>query len=459
MNRAYKTAFFVCLFSSLLTAQDFYGGGVSARTAARAGVYVPTEDNAGDALALNPAGLAVLAGPTLNVNVSGLFARGSFTNSTNANSPMQSTRGVVPFGAFGTPLGHSRWSIGFGINPDLLSSSKWRYNDAPGVALANYGSVRENSEIIAFRSSAGVAYRLTSKLSFGASLGAIYNSNTLDAPYIFQIQPALKGLKTLLDLHTTGVGWNGSFGFLAKPTHRLEFQGAYRTRTSIVSTGGAAGNMGVQFAALGIPFQPDFSYRAQVKVVLPQSALVGAAWQATSTTRFSVQGDWTDWRDSFRNLPVQLTNGTNANINSFLQSNSIQDTVPLDWKDQFTFRGSVERALGESFSISGGFMHGNNPVPNSTLSPLTAAIMQNGISAGAGYTAGHFRLDLAYGFDFTAASRVGTSALLSGEYGNSQTQNWDSGGYVRCNVPALGTAINKESSKSVSRVLDSKSNS
>lgn len=173
---------------------------------------------------------------------------------------------------------------------------------------------------------------------------------------------------------------------------------------------------------LGIPFQPDFAYHAQVKVVFPQSALVSAVWQANHVLRFSIQSDWTDWNRAFNELPVTLTNGTNRDINSFLGSRGIKDAVPLDWKDQFTFRGAVERTLGESFSVSGGLLHGDNPVPNSTLSPLTAAIMQNGLTTGLGYHLGRYRFDLSYGFDFTSQSDVGTSALLSGEYSNSNVR-------------------------------------
>ncbi len=421
-RHSFAFAILLSLGSAALNAQDFYGAGVSARTAARAGVYVPASDNVLDALALNPAGLSALGAPTLDLTTTGILARGSFTNSTNNDSPMRFTGGLVPFGAFGTPVGHSRWSIGAAITPDLLSSSKWQYRDAPGVGGANYGPQDETSKILAFRASAGVAYSFTPKFSVGASLGAVYNSNTLDAPYIFQQNPALAGLKTLLDLHTTGIGWNGSFGFLATPTRKLELGASYRTSTSITSSGTATGNMGEQFAVLGIPFQPDFAYHAQVKVVLPPSALVSAIWQANSVLRLSFQTDWTGWNGAFNELPVTLTNGTNRDINSFLGSNGIKDAVPLDWKDQFTFRGAVERTLGESFSVSGGFLHGNNPVPNSTLSPLTAAIMQNGLTTGVGYRTGRYRFDLGYGFDFTSQSEVGTSALLSGEYSNSRVR-------------------------------------
>ena len=69
--------------------------------------------------------------------------------------------------------------------------------------------------------------------------------------------------------------------------------------------------------------------------------------------------------------------------------------------------------------MSGGFAHANDPVPSSTLSPLTAAIMRDQISTGFCYQWGRTRFDAAYAFDPTATGRVGRSALLSGEYSNS----------------------------------------
>ena len=420
--RAFVTIllFLVCFATKLATAQDFYGGGVSARTAANAGIYAPSYNNVLDALALNPAGLAALSGPTVNLSTSGVLATGSFTNATNFNSPMQGTKALVPFGAIGTTLGHSRWTVGAAFTPDLLSSANWRYKDAPGTAGANYGPQTEKSSILAYRSSLGVAYSLSPGFSIGATLGLVYNSNTLDAPYIFQNQPVLKGLKTLLDLHTSGIGWNTSIGMRAAISRRIEFGAAYRMRTSIVSHGDATGSLAAQFGALGITADPAFAYRAQVKVVLPQSALASVNWQVRPSVRLSLQGDWTDWARSFQQLPVNLTKGNNAVVNSLLNADSLSDSVPLQWKQQFTVRAAVEKLVAENFSVSGGFLHGNNPVPSSTLTPLTAAIMQNGLSTGVGYTHGRYRFDLSYGVNLPATSQVNMSSLQAGEYSHSK---------------------------------------
>jgi long-subunit fatty acid transport protein len=409
--------------ATVIHAQGFYWNTASARSMALGGVYLPSQGGVIDALAANPAGLALVGGRTLDLNLTSIFAHGSFSNSVNTNSPLNDAPGVIPYGAFGAPIAHSGFSIGLGVVPELVSVSNWNYVDAAGVAGASYGLQKQKSAILAARAVVGVGFALSRKVSLGLSAGAVYNSNTLETPYVFQSNPALAGLKTLLDLHTRGVGWNTSAGLIASPTDRLQFNVAWKSRTTIDSTGDANGNIGVQLAALGLgAARPDFHYSAGVQTVLPQSVLAGMNWRVNGGWIFAVQADWVNWKDAFASLPVSLTNGNNADINGLLGSSAIFDRVPLNWKDQYSFRGGVERLLTEAISLRGGYAHASNPVPASTLSPLTAAIMTNQLSAGIGYRLGRWRFDLAYGIDPTAQENVVKTALLSGEYSNSKVR-------------------------------------
>jgi long-subunit fatty acid transport protein len=221
-------------------------------------------------------------------------------------------------------------------------------------------------------------------------------------------------LKTFLDLHTTGVGWNTSIGLIARPSSRVQVNAAWKSRTVIDSTGDASGNLSQQLAA-----PPAFHYSASVHNVLPQSVLVGVSWRVDGRWIFGLQSNWVNWSNAFNSLPVSLTNGTNPAINGLLNSNSLADRVPVLWKDQISFRGGFERLLTERISVRGGYAHSNNPAPASTLSPLTAAIMTNQLSTGIGYRLGRWRFDLGYAVNPTAQQSVQHSALLSGEYSNS----------------------------------------
>jgi len=411
----------VCTFlASSAFAQSFYWNTASARSQALGGIYVPSTDDAIDALAANPAGLTALSGRTLDLSASLTLPRGSFSDSVNNSAQLSKTPGALPYGAFGMPIRHSRFSFGVGFTPDLMSVGNWHYVDAPGVAGVSYGLQEQKSAILAGRAMAGLGVVLNPKISIGVSLGADYNSNTLDAPYIFQQQPVLQGLKTLLDLHTTGYGWNGSVGALIRPTRTVEFGLAWKSSTTIVSHGAASGDAYAQFAALGLAGVPSsFTYAAQVRNVLPQSVLANVAWRVNPRWLVAFQADWIHWHGAFGTLPVTLTNGTNAAINGLVNSTALQDGVPLDWKDQYSFHVGAERLLTERTSLRFGYAHANDPVPSSTLSPLTAAIMSNQISTGLIYHPGRSNFELAYSYDPTAQAQVQQSALLSGEYNNS----------------------------------------
>ena len=153
--------------------------------------------------------------------------------------------------------------------------------------------------------------------------------------------------------------------------------------------------------------------------VLPQSVLASLSWHADSSWMLAFQTDWVNWGNAFVNLPVTLTNGTNSAINGLVGSSTLVDGVPLNWKDQYSFHVGAERVLTERASLRFGYAYGNNPVPSSTLTPMTAAILSNQISTGLVYNLGHSRLEGAYVFDPTAREHVGQSGLLSGEYDNS----------------------------------------
>ncbi len=407
------------LLAASLPAQDFYWNAVSARSLGLGGIYVPSSSGVLDALATNPAGLSGIGAPALDASLTSIFSRGSFSNSVNHNAPLETSPGVIPYAAFGSRLARSPISIGLGIVPDMLSVSQWHYVDAPGVAGTSYGVQPQKAAIVAVRAVAGASVDLGHSISVGATFGVDYNSNRLLTPYIFQSQPVLAGLKTLLDLKTTGYGKNFSVGLLANPTRKIKVGASWKSRTVIESTGHATGNAAQEFTALGLPFQPSFSYDAAVRNVLPQSVMASVIWKANSRWLLALQGNWTNWHDSFVTLPVALTNGNNPDINGLLKSTSLLDGVPLHWKDQYAFHAGVERGVTENVSIRGGFSHANDPVPSSTLSPLTAAIMKNQLATGIGYRLGRARFDISYAIDLTAKQSVGQSSLLAGEYSNS----------------------------------------
>ena len=406
------------------------GNGVSAATVARGGTMVAEQGDPLEAVQGNPAGLAGIHTSTLDVSGLALFAQGSFDNSVDSSGSLRSFAGALPYAAFGKPIGHSRFKIAAAVTPEFLMRAAWQYTDPAGTAGVSYGAQKNESAFLAARASTTLAYAPTPKWAFGASLGLVYNQNLLHAPYIFQQQPQLAGLKVLLDLHTQGFGWNGSAGAQWQPNPRLRLGASWKSPTYVPSHEYAQGSASALFSAIGVAADPAYHYEAEVDNHLPQAAAAGLRWQANRRAILAFEGGWSNWGGAFNNLPVKLKDGTNAVINSVAGSAAIQDEVPLHWRDQGSFRAGVELPL-KQWTARAGYSYLSSAVPSSTLTPLTAAILRNSVATGLGYQSEassprtaialtSWGYDIAYQAQLPASQSVGLSSLKAGEYSNSR---------------------------------------
>jgi long-subunit fatty acid transport protein len=233
----------------------------------------------------------------------------------------------------------------------------------------------------------------------------------------------LRGFKTLLDLETEGWGVNGGVGLVWQPCGQLSLGLSYRSMTHLETRGDANGNAAAQLQNSGAgSFRPDFHYDATVNTKLPQIISAGVAWRATERWNFLAQVDWINWSDSFDALDIRLANGDNADINGFLGTDRADDVTRLNWRDRFVFRGGVEFAATGDVTLRAGYAYGESPIPAATLTPMSAAILEHTITAGAEWRRGRWILAVAYQYDFPATQAVGASGLRSGEYSNSRTR-------------------------------------
>jgi long-subunit fatty acid transport protein len=406
-------------------AQDLFTGAKNSASMGVGGADLASPHGALGAVSSgNPAGLTSLESRSLEVSGIAVLAHGSYTSPTSTNSKLDPLLGVAPSAAFATGVGKSLWRVSLSATPDVSLSATWFYNDAPGTAGVTYGYQRNQSSLLNERFAVGVGHPLGKKLAVGATFGAVYDSSTLIAPTIFQQQPVLEGLKTLLTLKTSGIGWNGSAGIIYTPVHKLQFGVSYKSSTAIHGTGTANGDLSALLAALGLTgsFQQDFHYTAALNNTLPQTAGVGATWIVNPRTRIYLRGDLVNWSDSFNHLALRVSNGTNPDLNGLVGSNGFHDLIPLNWHNQGIFHVGVESAVTRNFILRGGYVAGNDPVPPATLTPLTAVITKQSLAAGVGYHTGRYTLDAAYQAGLPATASVGQSILRAGEYDNSQTE-------------------------------------
>jgi long-subunit fatty acid transport protein len=375
-------------------------------------------------MSANPAGLSLLTGPEADAGFEGASPYGHFTSKTGDGGALSSAFDLAPEAAIAVPVQKTPFTLGIGVIPQIGLDAHWNYRDPAGGlgGLASYGTQPDNAEIQELRVAVGASVAITRQLSIGASFGLNYNENTLQTPYIFQSQPVLRGFKTLLDLSTSGWGENASAGILYRPADTVAIGFSYQSPTTIRTHGDASGNAAAQLDALGPAFagvKRDFHYSAEVDNTFPQIVSGGVAWKFHPGWEVSTQVGWTNWSDAFDTLPVKLTHGNNAQINALVASNSLQDNIPLGWKDRFTYSIGIEHTILKDYFLRCGYAYSKSPVPSETLTPLTAALPEHTLSAGAGYRWRWLEVDLAYQWDISASRQVGKSALLDGEYSGS----------------------------------------
>jgi long-chain fatty acid transport protein len=408
--------------ASTIFADGIDRDGVGAKSMSLGGADVAWPEDPLTSLSSNPAGLGFLQGNKIDLGADGVLPTGHFSNRAGTNGQMDSDLRAFPEGAAGFHLGKLPVTLGIGFYPESGLLADWHYNDVPGGTggTTTYGYQEYKSEIIVLRTAFGMGIQITPQLSIGGSVGLIYNQNQLVMPYIFQNEPTLPlGFKTLLNLQTEGWGADGNFGIQYHPVDNLQLGVSYKTESRVVTTGNAYGDANTQLANLGLGgANPAFHYDAEVVNVFPQSVSTGFAWKFQPQWTLSGQIDWVDW-SSFNSLPVRLTNGGNPDINGVVGSNTLNDQIPLKWSDRLVYRTGIEYAINDNWSLRAGYIFGKSPVPDSTLTPLTAVITENTLTTGIGYQHGAFGVDLAYQYALPISRTVTMSQLEAGEANGS----------------------------------------
>jgi long-chain fatty acid transport protein len=402
-------------------ADGIYRNGIGARSMSMGGADVAWAEDPLGAMGADPAALGFIRQTEANLGMFGGVLEGQFIKPPTSNGRLDTSFNALPEAALAVPLGKLPLTLGVSVIPDSLLDAHWTYVDPLGGlgGKTSYGLQTQQSQILDVRSAAGLGATLGDKFAIGASFGADYNQNNLQAPYIFQTAPHVKGAKVLLDLNTSGFGYNGQAGVMFRAMTNLQFGLAYETPTRVYSQGDATGNAGQQF---GMPGALPFHYHAQVRNVFPQSANSGVSWGFLPKWRLALQADWINWGGAFQTLPVSLSDGSNPTINHAAGGSALQDNVPLHWSNDFDYRLGLEYKVTSHLTLRVGYCYGPDPVPNQTLTPLTAAISEHTFTAGVGYHWNRYELDLAYQYNIPITRNIGASGLLDGEYSTSSVE-------------------------------------
>jgi len=448
---------------------------MSARAAGQGCVTRAREDVPTD-LFRDPASVAWVRRPTLEVNLSPFMPQLTFRNSANTSTvdgarhayPLASFAyagrrlsprlawavGVEPIGGFGSDFTLSHALLGSNQRYEsffaaLKMGPAVAYELAPGLtvgasAYASYAQIRD------FR------MPFTMAPSVAAGMGGIMQ---MDAHY-----PAMFSQVTELTAYGdsydfSGWAWGGSLGAAWRPNDALRVSASWSPRMKIALSGATAViDMNTQFQAMfgmmvqermqnhgmsaqeaqgyvaqmlgqaGMNLQAGAksTYRAATELSEPQTVGAGLSVRLSERWRLGVEGVWMDWSAAASTMPFKMTQGDNANVNILVNGNpsaaNFTYPFPLQWKDSFTAKGGVEFKATDKATVRAGYLHGNNPVPANTVFIAFPAISQQAATLGAGFDLGGVSLEGAL-VRALNASITGTSAshLLGTEYRNSAT--------------------------------------
>ena len=414
----------ILALSNSVQANSLFKNGTGARSMGTGGTSLTLDEDAFSAMYSNPAALTDHKSKSLDIAITSVFLDAEFRNATTVTngSKAETGPGIIPDLAFIMPLKHH---LSAGVSLGLLSAlaADYAFVDPSGntATTTSTGYQTHKSSFITGRLGLGLAYAINSHWSVGASMGLLYNRNRLKAPYIFQSHPvlagALGGSKVIVNLDAEAYGINGQLSTRYRINDDLMLGIAWTSSTSFEAEGTLRGRTTGVLAGIG-----GFKYDAEVETNLPQSLSVGLGWNINRDWHLGLQFDWLDWSNAFAELPIRLTNGTNAMLNAAIGDNRIDDTAPLDWQDQYVTRIGVEYRWSERLHFRSGYSYSNNPVPDETLTPLTAAIMQHSISLGLGYRGNSFQAELAWQWDLPTEESVSVSRLRAGEYNSSEVE-------------------------------------
>jgi len=275
---------------------------------------------------------ALLRGQQAGFQLSGstLFVDSTFTSNLGEKDDAESGPGIIPEAGMVWAPSDSDFTFGAGLFAQSAMSAEFEFVDPPGAGGVTYGNQEHRAEYIVLSGVGAAAWSVNDALTLGATVGVAYNRNQLEAPYIFQSHPVLSGLKVLVDLDADTTALTASAGLNYRVNDSASFNVLYKMESDFDAEGSLSGNLG----QLGLGIQETFSYDAEVATGLPASLAASYVWQVNQRWQLGIQAQRIFWEETFADLPIALTDGTNADLNAFLGTDRIDDVAPLDWDDQ-----------------------------------------------------------------------------------------------------------------------------
>lgn len=379
---------------------------VGATSSGRGGANIAHADN-GPALLSNPASIVNIGNPQLfEIGVDTVFTDLDYSDPEN-NAATDFAVSPLPHLTYLSRSEDGSWGTGIGVYAPAGFSSNWELIN-PMFGEQTYSSFGALVKVLP-----GAAYRVNDRLSVGATLGAAISQVELDTPFYVQTG-ILAGAPALLDLKATGITPTWSLGMQYQLTERTTVGVAYTSEDRFRLEGDADASI--------FPGPINSSFDAEVDLVWPQSVGDTRAHFLTDRQRVSADVVLYDWSHAFDQVDLKFSNASNPLV-PLIVGPVFRDTFPLDWDDSVSVRLGYEFFHTSRDVIRGGYIYNAPNIPGSTLTPLIPATMEHSFTVGYGRCWQVWKTDFAYQYAFGPERSVGTSALVGGDFNNSDSQS------------------------------------
>jgi long-subunit fatty acid transport protein len=405
-----------CSLSQLALADGLTRDGVGAISTGRGGTNIAHSDN-GAVILDNPAGLVNFSEQNFaELGVDTIICRMNYTDplnsATNALQPLP-----IPELAYIYNDEEGRFAAGIGaFAPTGFGASFELNNPIFGPGTHNYRSFGAEGKLLP-----ALSYRVTDKLSVGATLGLGVSQVQLYAPFFLQTGP-LAGTPAFFDMKTTGYTFVWSIGMQYVIDENTTVGAVFNSNSSF----GQHGYLDAQVVVAPGPIVLPANYDARLALTFPRSAGIGIKHVIGEQHRISADVIWYGWHDAFDNLGLRLTNGTNPMLNGLLTavtgSPNIHDSILLNWMDSVSIRTGYEFKATEDDVWRVGYVYHPSPAPSSTLCPLIDGILTQAVSAGYSHRWESWLFNLAYQYSFSPNRHVDQSLIVGGNFNNSSLQ-------------------------------------
>ena len=315
----------------------------------------------------NPANLVGLEEPMVQFNLLGGYGKNEFKSAAGPTDRTTDPYFYVPGFSAAAPIRKGKAALGIATYVPFGRSVDW---GADGFFAQN--NVPYSGHMTVMDATPNLALKLTDTLS--VSIGADIYVGEVEQRQIFSgpVADALglpAGARSKLTADGQALGANAAIAW--KPTENQRLVATVRSPFSIDYSG---------------KNRIDYACSLGAEGTIDYPTIVALAYGIELTDTFRIEAD-AEWLEFSRYQELAITDARG------------QTTVtPQDLDDTWTAGCGAEWNFVPGWTLRAGFMHVQNPTPDSTYSPLGPDEDQQVLSLGLGYAKGAHAIDLGYAY-------------------------------------------------------------